>query len=75
VTATKERHPKAKTIPWLALETGQSVDLCRGGELHFSGVVDARTEDGDVIWLISTSSERRLFFAAEELVPFLHQAP
>lgn len=73
MATTREGHPKAKTIPWHAIETGQSVDLYRAGKLHFSGVVDARTKDGEVIWLISQSSERRLFFTAEELVPYLHE--
>jgi hypothetical protein len=73
VATTIEGHPFAKTIPWHAIEEGQSVALCRAGELYFSGVVDARTEEGDVIWLVSRSSERRLFFRAEELVPYLHE--
>lgn len=73
MATTSERPREERSIPWHALEKGQSVDLLCAGKLHFTGVVDARTEDGETIWLLSPSSERRLFCAAEELLPLLRE--
>lgn len=62
-----------KVIPWHDVKPGQTVDLHHAGTVFFSGIVDARTEDGEVIWLINPLNERRLFFSAEGLVPHLHE--
>ncbi|SKB43761.1 hypothetical protein SAMN05660473_00684 [Arthrobacter sp. 49Tsu3.1M3] len=58
---------------WTTLEPGQSIDLFLNGVSHFSGVVDARTENGEIIWLIGPQSERRMFHVGEGCVAFIRE--
>lgn len=52
-------------VRWDAVEPGDSVDLKRNGRTVYSGVVDTRTDDGDVVWVTAPAGGRRLFHIAD----------
>jgi len=52
-------------VRWDAVEIGDAVDLRRNGHSIFSGLVDARTDDGDVVWVTAPAGVRRLFHIAD----------
>jgi hypothetical protein len=58
-------------FPWAFLEVGQEVELLERGSRHFAGVVDALTDDLDMIWITSSTGERRLFHVADGYTPSL----
>lgn len=46
---------------WDDVEIGDRVELKKNGAQNFEGVVDARTADGGVVWVIAPPEHRRLF--------------
>lgn len=46
---------------WADVQVGDSVQLSRNGRIEFTGQVDDRTADGDVVWIKSGLGRRRLF--------------
>ncbi|MEV8133570.1 hypothetical protein AB0O54_20810 [Pseudarthrobacter oxydans] len=44
---------------------GASIEIRQQGSYVCSGYVDAVTDDGDILWLISPSNNRKLFEKAE----------
>ena len=52
-------------VRWDTVETGDAVELRSNGCTVFSGLVDARTEDGDVVWVAAPAGGRRLFHIAD----------
>lgn len=44
---------------------GASVEIRQQGSLICSGYVDAVTEDGEILWVITPSQSRKLFEKAE----------
>ena len=50
---------------WDTVETGDAVELRSNGRIVFSGLVDARTDDGDVVWVTAPAGGRRLFHIAD----------
>ena len=43
------------------------MELRRNGRAAFSGVVDDRTDDGDIVWVTAPAGGRRLFHIADGL--------
>ena len=56
---------RVKAPRWDDVETGDSVELRRDGRTAFAGLVDARTDDGDVVWVTAAGGGRRLFHVAD----------
>ncbi|WP_306632396.1 hypothetical protein [Arthrobacter sp. B1I2] len=52
-------------VRWDDVETGDTVELSRDGRAVFGGLVDARTDDGDVVWVTAPAGGRRLFHIAD----------
>lgn len=50
---------------WDDVEIGDSVELRRNGRTVFAGLVDTRTEDGDIVWVTAATGGRRLFHIAD----------
>lgn len=50
---------------WDDVEIGDSVELRRNKAPVFAGLVDARTADGDVVWVVAPAGGRRLFHIAD----------
>jgi hypothetical protein len=50
---------------WDDVEIGDNVELRRNDAPVFAGLVDARTEDGDVVWVVALGGGRRLFHIAD----------
>jgi hypothetical protein len=50
---------------WDDVEIGDTVELRRNKAPVFAGLVDARTADGDVVWVIAPAGGRRLFHIAD----------
>lgn len=46
---------------WDDVQVGESVQLSRNGRIEFTGQVDDRTADGDVVWIKTGLGRRRLF--------------
>lgn len=53
-------NTRAEGTSWGSLEQGQEVILEKGND-RIPGHIDALTEDGNIIWIISSTGERRLF--------------
>ena len=52
-------------VRWDTVETGDAVELRSDGRTVFSGLVDTKTDDGDVVWVAATAGGRRLFHIAD----------
>ena len=50
---------------WDEVEIGDTVELRRNGARIHAGLVDARTADGDVVWVIAPAGGRRLFHISD----------
>lgn len=50
-----------KSSTWDDVQVGDEVQLCASGRTEYAGEVDARTMDGDVIWVHNPIGGRRLF--------------
>lgn len=46
---------------WHDVQVGDKVQLGSGGRTEYAGEVDARTADGDVVWVQGPVGGRRLF--------------
>ena len=44
---------------------GDSVQLSRNGRIEYTGQVDDRTADGDVVWIKTGLGRRRLFHVGD----------
>jgi hypothetical protein len=73
--STPEAPPKGGTksaikgTSWGNLEPGQVVTLEKGNH-RITGSIDALTEDGHILWIISSTGERRLFHIDDGYAPF-----
>ncbi|NUS35068.1 MAG: hypothetical protein HOQ04_01155 [Pseudarthrobacter sp.] len=56
---------RVKAPRWDDVEIGESVELRRNGRTAFAGLVDARTDDGDIVWVTAAAGVRRLFHIAD----------
>ena len=54
-------------VRWDPVEIGDLVELRRNGRVAFSGVVDEKTDDGDIVWVTAPAGGRRLFHIADGL--------
>lgn len=52
-------------VRWDDVDVGDAVELRRNGRAAFSGLVDDRTDDGDVVWVTAPAGGRRLFHIAD----------
>jgi len=52
-------------VRWDDVEIGDTVELRRNGARIHAGHVDARTADGDVVWVIAPAGGRRMFHIAD----------
>ncbi|WP_142122615.1 hypothetical protein [Arthrobacter sp. SLBN-122] len=52
-------------VRWDNVDIGDAVELRSNGYTAFSGLVDARTDDGDVVWVTAPAGGRRLFHIAD----------
>ena len=52
-------------VRWDDVDIGDAVELRRNGRTAFSGLVDDRTDDGDVVWVTAPPGGRRLFHIAD----------
>lgn len=50
---------------WDDVQVGDSVQLSRNGYPEHAGLVDARTADGDIVWVDAPIGGRRLFHVAD----------
>ena len=50
---------------WDNVDIGDTVELRWNGRAAFSGRVDARTDDGEVVWVTAPAGGRRLFHIAD----------
>ncbi|MFF1385984.1 hypothetical protein ACFVWT_20725 [Arthrobacter sp. NPDC058288] len=53
------------TTGWDDVQVGDSVQLSRNGRIEYTGQVDDRTADGDVVWIKTSLGRRRLFHAGD----------
>lgn len=51
---------------WTSLQCGDIVTLHRHGVQCHKGTIDARTEDGQMIWVIDGIGDRRLFHIEDD---------
>jgi hypothetical protein len=67
---TKERiqvmvtHVKSP-LRWDSVQAGDSVELRKDGSVAFSGVIDAQTADGEIVWVVESPGARRLFHVGD----------
>lgn len=59
------------SAPWARVVKGQDVLLEKGHE-RFEGIVDDFTDDGDIVWIKSSTGERRLFHVSDGYGLSLH---
>ncbi|MHC6594925.1 hypothetical protein [Arthrobacter sp. C152] len=59
-TMSRVRAPR-----WDDVKVGDRVELRRNGRTAFAGEVDARTDDGDIVWVTAPAGGRRLFHIAD----------
>ncbi|SEQ80980.1 hypothetical protein [Arthrobacter sp. OV608] len=52
---------RAGASGWDDIQVGDSVQLGSSGRTEYAGEVDARTADGDIIWVHNPIGGRRLF--------------
>jgi hypothetical protein len=50
---------------WDDVQVGDSVQLSRNGRIEYTGQVDDRSADGDVVWIKTSLGPRRLFHVAD----------
>ncbi len=61
-TSMKNRENRAALLStWRSLRRGETIDLLREGLAPHTGRFDERTRDGQVIWVIGSLGDRRLF--------------
>ncbi|TLM88201.1 hypothetical protein [Pseudarthrobacter sp. NamE5] len=58
MTWKPENH---KPVLWHDAEVGEKVSLTRAGRTEYTGVVDAKTAEGEVVWVHNPVGGRRLF--------------
>jgi hypothetical protein len=66
ITSNKERTMtsgmnRVAGSGWDDVQIGDKVQLLRSGHPEYAGLVDARTADGDIIWVHDPFEGRRLF--------------
>lgn len=62
---TSQNKSVISTRGWDDVQVGDSVQLSRNGRIEYTGQVDDRTADGDVVWIKSSLGRRRLFHVAD----------
>lgn len=50
---------------WEDVQVGETVELSRNGRTAYSGLVDDRTADGEVVWVTTPIGGRRLFHISD----------
>lgn len=50
---------------WDDVQIGDSVQISGDGRIEYTGQVDDRTADGDVVWIKTNLGRRRLFHVAD----------
>lgn len=50
---------------WADVQVGEAVELSRNGRTAYSGLVDDRTADGDVVWVTTPIGGRLLFHISD----------
>jgi hypothetical protein len=50
---------------WEDVQVGEAVELNRNGRTAYSGLVDDRTADGEVVWVTAPVGGRRLFHISD----------
>jgi len=64
-TTNRARPPANSPLRWDAVDIGDAVEIRINGRTVFGGLVDARTEDGDVVWVTAPAGARRMFHIAD----------
>jgi hypothetical protein len=60
-TVTSKTNRVKRPGYWDDVEVGDSVTLTRNGSTEYTGEVDTRTADGDIVWVRTPVGGRRLF--------------
>jgi hypothetical protein len=61
IIVTSRNNVASTPAGWDDVQVGDNVQLTRNGRIEYTGQVDDRTADGDVVW-IKTGLGRRLLF-------------
>ncbi|MCU1515784.1 MAG: hypothetical protein JWQ75_505 [Pseudarthrobacter sp.] len=50
---------------WADVQVGDAVVLTRNGQTEYAGELDARTADGETVWVTTPVGGRRLFHVSD----------
>ncbi|ABK02028.1 hypothetical protein Arth_0629 [Arthrobacter sp. FB24] len=62
---TSQNNSVISITGWDDVPVGDSVQLSRNGRIEYTGQVDDRTADGDVVWIKTSLGRRRLFHVGD----------
>jgi hypothetical protein len=62
---TSQKNLVSSAAGWDDVQVGDSVQLSRNGRIEYTGQVDDRSADGDVVWIKTSLGRRRLFHVAD----------
>jgi hypothetical protein len=62
---TSQKNLAGNAAGWDDVQIGDSVQLSRNGRIEYTGQVDDRTADGEVVWIKTGLGRRRLFHVAD----------
>ncbi|NUU33086.1 hypothetical protein [Arthrobacter sp. C9C5] len=55
-----ERWPRASRIHWPEMSLNDVVSVSRDGHILYEGVVEDRTDDGTIVWILRKNGYRQL---------------
>lgn len=62
---TSQKNWVSSAPCWDDVQIGDSVQISRNGRIEYTGQVDDRTADGNVVWIKTSLGRRRLFHVAD----------
>jgi hypothetical protein len=62
---TSQKNQVSSALYWDDVQVGDSVQISRNGHIEYTGHVDDRTADGNVVWIKTNLGRRRLFHVAD----------
>lgn len=65
IIVTSQKNQVTSALCWEDVEVGDSVQISRNGRVEYTGQVDDRTADGNVVWIKTNLGRRRLFHVAD----------
>lgn len=60
-----ESWPQTSTIHWPDMRRNELVSVSRDGHVLYEGLVDDRTDDGTVVWILPKNGYRLLLHIAD----------